>query len=121
MCLLFALWMKRLARAFVRHHAERDQAFADPAAVRFPVIQGTDDVVWRGETLRHQNIPEARYYLLLSQFIEPAAPAGATLCSQRAPKCLALVSVGLRIGTRLRVRGARCNCQETGSNAGRSR
>ena len=58
----------------LRHHAERDQAFADPAAVGLLVIESADDLFGRSKTLRHQNIPKTHNDPLLSLFIGSRRP-----------------------------------------------
>ena len=82
----------------LRHHAQRDQAFADPAAVGLLVIESADDVVGRSKTLRHQDIPKTHNDPLLSllHWASPLPNSSARpICS--APRCMPQVSSGLII------------------------
>ena len=90
----------------LRHYAQRDQAFADPAAVGLLVIERADDVVGRSKTLRHQNIPKTHYDPLLSLFLGSRLPQelARPICS--APRCMPQVSSGLIIAVACTPRSA---------------
>ena len=105
------------ADLLLRHHAQRDQAFADPAAVGLLVIERANDLFGRSKTLRHQNIPKTHTTLFCHYSLGRAVPEPGGADSQRT-KMHAAGFVRVNKLRSLAPQEARCNCRETGSNAG---